>query len=230
MLALRDAMAKLGADVRNNEIGEDIDGYIFDSVWFNERLLDRLARQESPLVLHRIDGPIHLYRGKDKAIDDRVMAINTLFATASVIQSEFTLRMLRRVGYDPVAPVIVRNAPDPLIFNRDGRNPFSHHRKTRLISTSWSNNPRKGGDVYGWLDRNLDFDRYDYTFVGRVATPLKNIRVIEPLPSRELAVHLKNSDVYLTASQNDPCSNALVEASAVGCRQSICGREGTRNS
>jgi hypothetical protein len=33
--------------------------------------------------------------------------------------------------------------------------------------TSWSDNERKGADTLAWLDRNLDFDRYELTFVGR---------------------------------------------------------------
>jgi glycosyltransferase involved in cell wall biosynthesis len=39
---------------------------------------------------------------------------------------------------------------------------------------------------------------------------------MEPVPSAELAGELRQCDVYITASQNDPCSNALIEALSCG--------------
>lgn len=216
MLALRDSLAAKGVRVLNNQVGEAIDGYFFDSLWFNPKLLDRLARLNRPRVVHRIDGPIHLYRGKDKELDDRIFDVNRQFATASVIQSRFTLQKILETGYEPVAPVIIHNASDRKIFNRTGRTPFDRNRKLRIISSSWSNNPRKGGDVYHWLDENLDFGLYDYRFMGRTSVPLRNIRQMEPVPSAELAGELRQCDIYITASQNDPCSNALIEALSCG--------------
>ena len=41
-------------------------------------------------------------------------------------------------------------------------------------------------------------------------------RHIPPVPSEELGEILREHDVYITASQNDPCSNAVVEALACG--------------
>ena len=46
--------------------------------------------------------------------------------------------------------------------------PFERNRKVRLISTSWSDNPRKARATYEWIDRHLDWSRYEYSFVGRV--------------------------------------------------------------
>jgi glycosyltransferase involved in cell wall biosynthesis len=71
-------------------------------------------------------------------------------------------------------------------------------------------------DVYEWLDRNLDFGRVEYTFVGRLSSKMENIRVIPPMASRELAELVRGHDVYLTASRNDPCSNSLIEALSCG--------------
>ena len=36
------------------------------------------------------------------------------------------------------------------------------------------------------------------------------------LDSKQLALELYNSDIYITASENDPCSNSLIEAQTVG--------------
>lgn len=89
-------------------------------------------------------------------------------------------------------------------------------RKIKLISTSWSNNPRKGGLLYKFLDENLDWSRFEYTFVGRVEENFKQIKKIDPVDSDQLGKILREHDVYITASELDPCSNALAEALTSG--------------
>jgi glycosyltransferase involved in cell wall biosynthesis len=81
---------------------------------------------------------------------------------------------------------------------------------------SWSDNPGKGGEVFAWLDEHLDRDRYELTFVGRSPTTFRRIHVRGLLSSHELAEELRRHDLYLAASRDDPCSNALLEALACG--------------
>ncbi|MGZ3655140.1 MAG: glycosyltransferase [Bdellovibrionota bacterium] len=216
MLALKAAMESRGVRVLVNEVSPDIQGYYFDSLWFDEKLLRKLEKIENPVVIHRIDGPIHLYRGKDKEIDDQIFAVNSHLATSSVIQSDFTLEKVFETGYRPVRPVVVRNACDPAIFHPPAIPPKPLGRNLRIIATSWSDNPNKGGPVYKWLEDHLDYGRYEFTFVGRCSENLTKARVIAPVTSEKLADLLHEHDVYLTASQNDPCSNALIEALSSG--------------
>jgi glycosyltransferase involved in cell wall biosynthesis len=110
----------------------------------------------------------------------------------------------------------VRNAIDPDIFHSRDRIPFDLGRKIRLISSCWSDNPRKGGPVYKWIEEHLDWDRFEYTFVGRASEEFARIRQVDPVASVELAQILRQHDIYITASQNDPCSNAVIEALACG--------------
>jgi glycosyltransferase involved in cell wall biosynthesis len=42
------------------------------------------------------------------------------------------------------------------------------------------------------------------------------MRVVEPVPSHQVAELLREHDVFLAASRDDPCSNALLEALACG--------------
>lgn len=216
MLALRKEFLRRGINVLVNEVRDDVSGYFFDSAWFDEDLLNGVAKLKDPKIIHRIDGPIHLYRGKDKEIDDRIFEINHAFATSTVLQSVFTMRKVHEVGYRPINPVVVHNGSDPGIFNSQKKVPFSVGRKVRIIATSWSNNPRKGGDVYKWLDENLDFERFEFLFVGRASESFRNIKMIDPVGSEKLADYLRNSDLYITASQNESCSNALIEALSCG--------------
>ena len=40
--------------------------------------------------------------------------------------------------------------------------------KTRLVCTSWSINKNKGFDYYKYLDDNLDFSKYSFTYMGMI--------------------------------------------------------------
>ncbi|MBS1188460.1 MAG: glycosyltransferase [Rhodocyclaceae bacterium] len=166
--------------------------------------------------VHRIDGPTVLIRGKDIELDQEIFRINQRIAAVSVIQSEWSLLATLELGFRPVNPVLIHNAADSAIFHPASPKSREGGRKWKLISTSWSDNPRKGGPIYKWLDDHLDWSRFDYTFVGRVSEPLRNIRVVEPVDSRQLAEILRSNDIYIAASDNDPCSNALIEGLSCG--------------
>lgn len=84
------------------------------------------------------------------------------------------------------------------------------------MAASWSNNPNKGLDVYRWIDENLDPELYEFTFVGRAQMEFRRFRHVPALPSDQLAALMRENDVFLTASLNDPCSNSVVEALTVG--------------
>jgi len=142
--------------------------------------------------------------------------LNERFASATVLQSAWTYQRIVEMGYRPVSPTIVHNAVDPDIFHSRGRAPFDRKGRIRLISTSWSNNPRKGGPTYKWIEEHLDWDRFEYTFVGNASEQFDRIRRIDPVPSEKLGDLLRDQHIYVTASRNDPCSNALIEALACG--------------
>jgi glycosyltransferase involved in cell wall biosynthesis len=54
------------------------------------------------------------------------------------------------------------------------------------------------------------------TFAGNTEQKFERIRVVGPLASAPLADLLRTHDVYLAASRDDPCSNALLEGLACG--------------
>ena len=168
------------------------------------------------IFVHRIDGPMKLYNN-DKDLRDLLVyhACNEL-ADGVIFQSEWSKKENLKNGL-PLSPqnTVITNAPDPeIFFTLDKTKDDS--KKIRIISTSWSNNPKKGFAEYLWLDQNLDFNQYDYYFAGRSAVDFKNIINLGKLDSHALANELRKSDVYITCSQKDPCSNSLLEAQACG--------------
>jgi glycosyltransferase involved in cell wall biosynthesis len=216
MLALRNALRRRGVMVVENQLREDLDVYLLNSVHFDVEQFLAFARRHRFRAVHRIDGPIHLIRGFDREKDELCFELNKRFAAATVLQSTWTYQRIAEMSYQPVKPVIIRNAVDPSVFHSHGRVPFDPGRKIRLIATSWSNNARKGGPIYKWLEERLDWDRFEFTFVGNESVPFSRIRSLPAVPSEELANLLREHDVYITASQNDPCSNAVIEALACG--------------
>jgi glycosyltransferase involved in cell wall biosynthesis len=215
LLALRGELHRRGLRIVENNVPAGTPACLFNSFNFDFLTLRRSRRLECRMV-HRVDGPIGVYRGQDDGTDARILGINQELADATIFQSRYSLEEHRRLGLLFKEPAIILNAVDPTIFHPASTHDATTGRKIRLISSSWSDNPRKGAATYKWLDQNLDWSRYDYTFVGRVSSEFDNIRVVAPQPSEGVAELLRSHDIYITASLHDPCSNALIEALACG--------------
>lgn len=170
----------------------------------------------SKVFIHRIDGPVQLYGDSSRApVDENTYNLNSAIADGTIFQSHWSQEQNRRLGM-PVGKyeLTVPNAADPVFFYPN-RQHISENR-IRLIATSWSDHPNKGFDIYQELDRRLDWSRFSMTFVGRTPYRFQNITIHEPVSSRELGSLLRSHDIYVTASKNDACSNALLEALACG--------------
>jgi glycosyltransferase involved in cell wall biosynthesis len=215
--ALTVELERRGVRIGNNMLSPSTRAVLFNSFNFDFARLELLRRRANGArMVHRVGAVTSLYRGFDDGTDARVAEINARSADATIAISHSTIAMYREIGVELVDPHVVYNACDDRIFNAGGRQPFSRSRKTRLISSSWSDNPRKGGPVYEWLEDNLDWDRYEFTFVGNASTRFRKIRGIPPVPSNELAMLLREHDIFVTATEHDAYSNALVEALSCG--------------
>ncbi|MCZ2127906.1 MAG: glycosyltransferase [Anaerolineales bacterium] len=204
-----------GLRVENNRVSRTTRACLFNSFNFSARRL-RWTRRKSALYVHRVDGPIDVYRGRDDGADKTIQALNRQFADKTIFQSQYSLQKHRELGLEFKNPIVIMNAADPDIFHPRGRAEFSRNRKIKIIASSWSDNVNKGADTYQWLDEHLDWERYEMTFVGRSPVAFKNIRMLAAVDSYRMAQLFREHDVYLTASKNDPCSNSLIEALTCG--------------
>jgi len=199
-----------------SESPEDADVILFNSYPFSSEylfnLVFKLKWKSDKILIHRVDGPISYVRGTDKTIDKIIFLFNKLFADGTIFQSNWSREKNYQIGMRrPPYETIIRNAPDPNVFNSKHKKQ-PNEKKLKLIASSWSSNIGKGFDIYRFLDEHLDFNRYQMTFVGNSPIQFNNIKWIRPVPSLELADLLKEHDIYIIASKNDPCSNALLEA------------------
>ena len=204
-----------GIDIEVNRISGGTPACLFNSFNFDFSRLKRFARRDCRLV-HRVDGPIGTYRGYDDGTDRRILALNQSLAAATVVQSRYSLEKHHALGLELRDPVVIPNAPDPRIFHPPAEREPLDGRRVRVIASSWSSNPRKGAATFEWLDRHLDAGRFELTFVGRSSVRLERSRMLPPVGSEQLAELLRGQDLYLAASLDDPCSNALLEALACG--------------
>ena len=113
--------------------------------------------------------------------------------------------------------LVTINAPDPKLFFPKYLPHPDRTEKFKLISSSWSTNPKKGFDILEHLDSHLDFNKYEMTFIGRSPVNFRNIKLINSLPSLQLAEHLRNHHFFVSASFREACSNSLLEAMHCGC-------------
>jgi glycosyltransferase involved in cell wall biosynthesis len=212
LLALVQEFGRRGLAVETNQLSGATPSCLYNSFNFDFARLRRFARPRVRFV-HRVDGPVGAYRGFDDGTDRRIVSINAL-ADATILQSRFSLEKHADLGLELHNPTVIHNTVDPAIFHPPGtREP---HDRVRVITTSWSDNPRKGSDILAWLDQNLDFEEYELTFAGRTQATFEHIRAVGPLASAPLAELLRGHDVYLAPSRHDPCSNALLEGLACG--------------
>jgi glycosyltransferase involved in cell wall biosynthesis len=202
-------------EVELNRISGRTGVCLFNSFNFDFARLQRFARPDCRMV-HRVDGPIGVYRGYDDGTDARIAELNRTLADATVFQSRYSLERHAELGYQLADPVVIPNAVDPTIFHPPERRELLDGRRVRVIATSWSDNPRKGSDTLAWLDRHVDTERYEVSFAGRTSQRFERIRTVGAIDSQELAELLRAHDVYLAPSRDDPCSNALLEALACG--------------
>src|SRR5438105_11799314 len=160
LLALVRELCSRGLAIESNRISRGTPACLYNSFNFDFRRLRRFARDGVRMV-HRVDGPIGVYRGFDDGTDARIVAVNRELADATILQSRYSLEKHRELGLDLDNPVVIHNSVDPAIFHPRAEHEPLGDARLRVITTSWSDNPRKGSEVLRWLDQNLDFGAYE---------------------------------------------------------------------
>lgn len=211
-IALEKELKNWGIYILRNRIDSNTVACLLNAYLFDPKYIARSRKLYPDVrVVHRIDGPIGVYRGTDLEIDHMIHKNNLKLANATIFQSKYSMLKHLEHGMEFVNPVVIGNASDSSIFNMIGKEPYRKNRKRKLIATSWSDGEKKGFALYNWLDNNLDFGRYEFTYIGRVPerfknVKLQNVRLLPAMPLLSLAKELKKHDAYLTASADESCS------------------------
>jgi len=166
-------------------------------------------------IVHRIDGVFSVYRGEHERFNDiKVYDFSENYADGVIFQSEWSKVTSQNNGmFVHPNSTIIYNCADGKYFTKKDK---ARSGKIKLVTSSWSDNMKKGFGVYKYLDDNLDFDKFDYSFIGRSPIKFNNIKMEGVLDSENLSRVLNSSDIFITASEDDTCSNSLIEGLTCG--------------
>lgn len=194
---------------------EDADLFLFNSHHNISKVVELKNAYPKKKFVHRLDGPMRLYNDMSDVRDQIVYDANYSVADATVFQSEWSYQANIRLGLsnDKLSTVILNGVDDSIFCEIEEKQSSD---KIRVISTSFSPNIKKGFNLYKSLDDTLDFDKFEYVFAGNSPVKFKNIKNLGCLNSSKLSDRLRRSDLFITASEKDPCSNSLIEAIACG--------------
>ncbi|HET7435651.1 MAG TPA: glycosyltransferase family 4 protein [Thermoanaerobaculia bacterium] len=187
--------------------------------------LSRARRRRGPAIVHRLDGVGIAVRGVATKADDVQSAVNAL-TDATIFQTEYCLTSFAAHGVTPAHYTIIPNGVDGSIFYPSAA-PRPLGKKLVFIGSSWSSNPRKGFATLAALSEVPDVE---VRFAGRwpEAIDSRNVVLLGAKSSHDLADALRDADAMVHAAQNEPCSNAVLEALACGLPVLYLDSGGTR--
>lgn len=196
------------------ESPNDADVILFNSHHELKSVLRLKMERPQTIFIHRVDGPIFYTRGRDRETDKIIFDFNQSIADGTVFQSKWSRNKSYELGMKKNEfETVIINAPDSEIFYPSkNEQPRNDGEKLKLIAACWATNIKKGFDIYEFIDKNADFNKYEMTFVGRSPVEFRNIRHVPPQSSEKLADLLREHDIFIIASIDDPCSNSLIEA------------------
>jgi hypothetical protein len=182
------------------------------------QLITRCIANPRLVILHRLDGLLSKGRGNSLFLqqDKQISFFSSKIANGVVYQSEWARKEFQQLFgtnlLQESSAIIYNSAKD--IFNKKGRRTFQAGEKINLVYSSWSTNAKKGFGALQYLDETLDFEKYDFYFVGNTPPGIvyKNIKIVKPLSSDELATFYLGMHVFIAPMEDDACSNAIVEA------------------
>lgn len=118
-------------------------------------------------------------------------------------------------GWPKGNSTVIVNGVDKEVFKPQ---PKLNNGKLNIAAHHWSDNVRKGFDIYEQLDEFVgkNPDKFSFTYIGRDRGTFKHTNVVRPLFGKKLGEELGKHDVYVSASRFDPGPNHITESISCG--------------
>ena len=216
-----------------NDIGGDYDVALVNALSAGVSIDDLavISSRKIPIV-HRKTGYAVSGSEEMRKVVDGVPVGNRMqldfeqYVDFSIFQSQYSYDVFGASGYEGKRSAIIHNGVDPNLFGlydhpkwllgRPRRRRFWDGRENfRLAIVSWSRDNRKGFAFYQRFDEALQsLRRVTADFVGRHPEKLRfrNIRTYPPMTAAKLGAFLRQRHGFLAFSEQETCSNALIEA------------------
>jgi hypothetical protein len=181
----------------------------------------RNFKAERPCVplIHRInDTDIHR---ESSDIDEIFRRVNEE-CEFTVFISDWIYRYYRQRWWTGESPFwIINNSADSTIFNTHGTARWDGKERFKIITHHWSDNPRKGFDVYERLDSLIysgEVENIEFNVVGNYPKNIKwrAAKITPPLYGPTLANELKASHAYITGSRYEASGMHWIEGVQCG--------------
>ena len=178
---------------------------------FNHIDIDNYLRSKNKyaIVVHRVNECDE--RKNTNNVNETLMQANK-FSDHTVFISNWLRKLFSKYKFAGDYSVIL-NGADQNIFNFNEKNNHDQDKKVKIVTHHWSSHVNKGFEIYKYLDSLLNnsslSNDVEFTFIGNLPKNLnlKKTNCISPRNGIELANLIKQNDIYLTASKNEPGGN-----------------------
>ena len=162
------------------------------------------------IIIHRLDGPISHVRSTNTRLDKMIHSFSMNVSSGIVFQTAWSKEKNLEISPELAdrRSITILNVSNSEIF----KNYDNNNRKETVVIASWSGNSKKGKAYYEFLDQALPDLPFIVEYYGNIESKFKNIKQNPPVKSYELSNIYRYAKVFLSASKDDPCSNAVIEA------------------
>jgi hypothetical protein len=139
-------------------------------------------------------------------IANKYIADGTVFQTNWSMKNNFKMGIPKNVNESTI-----QNSSNNKIFYPKSKTKLNLDNKVKLIAVSWSSNINKGFAIYSWLDKNLDFEKYEMTFVGNSPVSFNNICHKESMNHDKLSTELRKNDIFINENLPKIIQNFVIK-------------------
>ena len=151
---------------------------------------------------------------------NKIFLDNSLYADKVIFVSDWLKDIYLSIGINKKKSITIRSAANSSIFYPSAKR--TNKNKIKIVTHHWSANKNKGFDLYKKLDNYLSIDElkdnFEFLIIGNKPFfyNFKNSIYFKPMTDHKIAKILRNCDVYLTGSRNEPAGMHFLEGLASG--------------
>ena len=225
---LADGLRRAGQAVRFDLSDPDIDIILLteprcsETATFDHLDIHRYHNSTNPdaIVVHRINNSSAARQDPVGRYNRFQIQVNRSVADHTIFLSHWLADQYARSGYQSPDFSVLLNGGDPRLWNFRKREKPSNQFK--LVTHHWSDNLKKGADVYLMLDDMLTSKAWEgklaFTHVGRKPASLRlpATRHVPPCFGRDLVAEMHQHHIYITGAQNEAAGMHHIEGALTG--------------
>jgi glycosyltransferase involved in cell wall biosynthesis len=165
-------------------------------------------------LVFRLDGLRTNYAGGISNTDNLLLK-NLAYADGIIFQSKYSKDCFNNFESSfPFETEIIHNGADPALFSPVSK-PSDFSGGICLVSNSWSVNHNKGFETISAFSQLKDVS---VSHIGRWPEDIspKKVTLLGDMNEKEIAIELRNHHFFLFPSENEACSNTVIEALSSG--------------